>query len=180
MNDLPEFMAPGCFGSALTYREDQTECQACPFAQACAPKSALAMTELRARLGIPEPEKPMQRAEPKKRQPRVSAHFLTQSLPQKVLELIERVERDGIDIGALARGHNPFVNQRPVFLRLACHVMLAMPQGVTRRQMIHAYRKKFGWTEGTASALTTQTFQTLKAFGAVVEVDGKFIARRET
>ena len=48
------FLAPGCFGAALAYKEEAAECRSCPFKEQCAPLSQENLRILRAELGLTE------------------------------------------------------------------------------------------------------------------------------
>lgn len=164
--------APGCYGSALAYREGDPQCVSCPFVENCAPLSTERLALLRAEYGIKPPKR------------EVKGSIVTPvgeqlSVPVKVMELIGRIERAGIAMKRdLMRGVNPF-NSKPAFLRVACHLLLRIPQGVSRAQLTMAFAHKFEWSPETAMTHTSVAIQTLKAVGAIDDRDGKIILRRE-
>ena len=173
-NDL----RPGCFGFALAYRDDAAECLSCPFSGECAAVSAAQLARRRAELGI-KPKEIVKQA-PRPVAP-VEAHataVLTEGLPKKVEELLQRLDRDGIRVTeALARRENPFTSS-PAFLRVACHLLLNLSTGFDRKTLKLALTKKLGWSEGTAAAHATQAFQALSALGAATEENGRLILRK--
>lgn len=160
-----ETLAPGCFGFPMTYAEHSPECSPCPYAMDCKSSAQQRLAEMRAKFGIET--KAMTPAKPK-RDPSGSS-----TLPKKVAEIVSRILAAGIRVqDALLRGENPFLS-RPAFLRVACHLLIHIPDGFDRQTLRKAFEKKLNWTEGTASAHATQTFQVLKALGAAVEENGR-------
>ena len=169
-------LAPGCFGSALTYKESQVECQTCPFAERCKPISEARMERLRAKLGIAvKPAKPVV----ERKQIVKDAGVMT--LPKKVEELMERIDRAGIKITeSLREGRNPFADKKkPAFLLVACHLLLHLSGNqISRQGLCEAFMKKFEWSEGTAAAHALQASQLLVAVGAATETDGRISLKR--
>jgi hypothetical protein len=163
-------MAPGCYGSALTYREGSQECSSCPFAAQCQPLHEERLASLRERLGIKNvaPRKPM--ANRTHIEHLLSAAEMT--LPKKVVDLITRIDKAGIKVTeSLREGKNPF-ETTPRFMRVVCHVLLHLPGGINRRTLTTALARKLEWTEGTASAHAAQAAHALVALGAAEEIDG--------
>lgn len=164
--------APGCYGSALAYKDGDPQCGSCPFAASCGPRATERLEVLRAQYGIVS------------RKRAVKGEITTPggeqlAVPVKVMELIGRIERAGIAMKRdLARGVNPF-REKPAFLKVACHLLLRIPGGVSRAQMTMAFIHKFAWTPETAMSHTSVVVQTLKAISAVEDRDGKIILRRE-
>lgn len=160
--DIPN--APGCFGSALCFRVESPECQVCAFAQQCAPVSIENLELLRDQFGITIKQK---------RKPRRPAQVtddglkLIGELPVKVQEILERCDRLGIRITeSLRERRNPFP-ARPLHLRLLCHLLLKLPDGIDQRVLESLYRKKLGCTEITSESYASQAVKTLMAVGAV-------------
>lgn len=176
MTSFPDTIdAPGCFGSALTFTETASECRSCMFAEQCRPISAQALVALRAKLGI------VNRAvRTKTRVQPVAADggSLISTLPVKVAALIKTIEGMGVRVAeCMARRENPFAT-RPAFMRVTCHLVMNMPQGISKAQLKHALAKKLNWSEGTAAAHTIQAFQCLVAIGAAEEHDGRLCLRK--
>jgi hypothetical protein len=152
---------------------------ACPFAESCASTGAEQLARVRAELGVVVKEK-----KPKvMRAPREvpadmhATGVLTEGLPKKVEELLQRIERAGISVtAALARRENPFTKD-PKFLRVTCHLLLLLPAGIDRKTLMSAFVKKLEWSEGTAAAHATQAFQALTALGAATEQNGRLILK---
>lgn len=162
--------APGCFGSALTFNPDASECRFCIFAIECEPLSTARRTALRAKHGIVDRPRTAKKSS-------VGAS-LDSELPKKVAALKATIDRAGIRVvEALAAGINPF-ERKPAFLRLTCHLLLRLPDGFNRTILRTALTSKLNWTEGTAAAHATQAFQVLGAFGVTEEIDGKLRLRR--
>ncbi len=169
MTDPQNLHAPGCFGSALTFKGDAPECATCSFAAACGPRSHAQLEKLREKFGIvvPRPAGAKTRAKPEK-------NFY---MPVKVAAVLERVARSGVDvIGDVARNVNPF-SQGPNFLALACHLMLKREVGVPRDMLITAMETQFNWTRATAAAHALQAVQALVALGVADEIDGSLVKR---
>ena len=163
---IDESQAPGCYGSALTYDMGSAECSQCMFAAQCGPKSAERMKYLREKLNLPmskEKAKPIMAP---------VARPMEMAMPKKVLELLERIERAGIRVTeALSKGQNPFM--KPAFLRVTCHLLLHLKDGIDTPTLAMALAKKLEWQPGTASAHAIQARQALIALGAAEEINGK-------
>ncbi|SER28827.1 hypothetical protein SAMN05216548_114111 [Faunimonas pinastri] len=171
--------APGCYGSALTFKAEAAECKTCVFAANCGPLSAANMAYVRAKLGIVERKtKTAMRAErPKKLDP-APAIQLTSNLPKKVEELLARFERAGIKVTErLSAGENPF-EKTPVFMRVACHLLLRLPSGFDRNMLRQALQSKLGWSSATAASHAIQACQALVALGAAEEMNGRLTLKR--
>ena len=163
---IDETQAPGCYGSALTFDVGSAECSQCMFAVQCGPKSEARMRYLREKLNLPMPKT--------KAKPPVAAQArpVEMSLPKKVVDLLERIERAGIRVTeSLSQGHNPFT--KPMFLRVACHLLLHLPDGIDMPTLTRALAKKLEWQEATAAAHAIQARQALIALGAAEEHNGK-------
>lgn len=164
--------APGCFGSAMTFSEDAAECRGCIFASKCAPLSNERRQAMRARLGLdPEPTP--------KRTVRARGAEMTGGLPKKVAALLERFEQAGIKItDALRANRNPFEEHRPVFMRLTCHLLLRLPDGFSRMNLMTAFQRKLNWSEGTASAHVSQAIAVLTALDLIENLNGTIKLKR--
>jgi hypothetical protein len=171
--------APGCYGSALTFKPDALECKGCMFAARCGPLSAERLDALRARLGItgvPAPRK----ARVTLSDIATAGPTLTNVLPKKVAELMERLERAGIKVTeSFARGENPFTEKgKPAFLLITAHLLLNLQRGLGREELVRAYQKKLNWSLGTATAHAAQACQLLVALGAATEANGQLHLKR--
>lgn len=169
--------APGCFGSALMYRPVSNECGTCMFREACAPISAERLARIRAKYDI-RPRKVAQTAPIPALPPGTEAFVAN---PKKVEELMGRLERAGISItDKLAKGINPFAElKRPVFLNIACHLLLRLTSGLHRDTLRTAYEQKLGWSKATAAAHALQVFQLLVALDAATDTNGTLQLRRK-
>lgn len=177
MTELPQSLAPGCFGKALAYNPSLQECNTCPFAARCEPEATVERTRLQEKLGL-SVRGPVKKQTPKPK-PEIEGAGLISELPVKVVGLLHSFERIGVKITEkLAKGENPFATEGPVFMRLTCHLLLHYEPGVDRPTLLHAMKKKLEYTDGTASALSTQAIQALIAVGAVTENNGKIFIRR--
>lgn len=164
-------LAPGCYGMSMCFREGSTECSTCPFAASCKPAAEAQLAMVRAELGVIVPK----RKEIQKPQPGAAGATmqLTNGLPKKVAAWLGYIEREGIKINeALARHENPFRGKRPAFLAIACHLLLKLPQGVSRDLLTQCFCEKLNWSTETTAAHITQTRQILAHVGAIEEVDG--------
>jgi hypothetical protein len=161
--------APGCFGSALTYKESAQECRGCQYASECEPLSKERLRILRETLGI-------NIKQPKKRIPKVKDEQIfesSNSVPKKVCSIIERLDNSGVDVlGSIRAGKNPFTDS-PKFLKITSHLLLNLKAGFSRSMLEQAFIQKLGWTEGTAKAHALQAVQFMNAIGVSKEVEGK-------
>lgn len=180
MTDIPHF-APGCFGSALAFKEDDSVCMGCVFKAECQPIHLEARAALRARLGIKLPEE-IKAARPAK--PKVE--FLDQSeaalaLPVKVQELVDKLDRGGYDVvNKLQAGENPF-GASLKFMKVAAHLLLGFAKAnrpLDAEVLTTAFVKTLGWQESTAQAHTRMAIQALTHIGAVDNLQGKIVLRR--
>lgn len=164
---IDETQAPGCYGSALTYDMGSAECSQCMFAAQCGPKSAERMRYIREKLNLPERKTTRRQVvTPAKPQP------VEMSLPKKVVELLDRIDRAGIKVTErLKRRENPFVTPR--FMKIACQVLLLYPQGISLAALIEIYVRKLGWNKKTAAAHAVQARHALIALGAAEEHNDK-------
>ncbi len=174
--------APGCFGSALTYREGTPECSTCEFAANCAPVSQQRLMRLRERYGVQIGTK-RQRDRAKAVEivafpPEVPAEVAL-TLPVKVRELLARIEKHGIRVtAALREGKNPFAWDKLAFLYVACFLLLRRGRhGVDLKELTLAFKQKLDWNAGTAAAHVSQTVQALKALGAADFENGRLQLR---
>lgn len=155
--------APGCFGSALTYKGQSLECSTCFFALQCAPLHEQSLAKIRASLGIVLP------APPRKMTPRTpviaNGASLVAVLPKKVELLLNYMNDKGIRVAeSLKNKVNPFgATDRPAFMRIICHVLLRIQNGVPETLLRQALMTKLNWSEGTAVAHVTQARQVLLA-----------------
>lgn len=163
---IDETQAPGCYGSALTFDVGSAECSQCMFASQCGPKSEARMRYLREKLQLPMPKI-------KSKAPvDVQARAVEMSLPKKVVELLERIERAGIRVTeSLKAGHNPFI--KPAFLRVTCHLLLHLKDGIDTPTLTTALARKLDWQTGTAAAHAIQARQALIALGTAEELNGR-------
>ncbi len=179
--DIPH--APGCFGSALTYKAGTTECDTCEFAEKCAPISARRLAVLREKYNVAEPKKARERRKPEPAEPLVLPPEVPPdlTLPLKVQGVLARIERAGVKVTeALRRGENPFQHNWLRFLYVACAVLLLRQErGATREEVIDAFQKKMKWSEATAAAHFAQAVHALRALGAADLVNGRLQLRNQ-
>jgi hypothetical protein len=166
-------LAPGCFGGALTYNPDATECRSCMFANQCGPLSYEALCRLRKHLGKkpPEPFKQIDADDAIKDSKALA-------VPRKINDHLERWERRGMAIApALRAGKNPFSGKKPQWMSVACDALLAFQTGVTREMLTTALASNLQWTQETAAAHARHATQALKALGAIDETNGRITLR---
>ena len=165
MTDLDVSLAPGCFGISLLYRKETPECATCPFAGQCEPLALAQLARLRAEMGIVEPAS---KKVPKAADP--TAGKLT--LPVKVQELINAIDRAKLNVGeALRRGINPFTAKFP-FLRITAHVLIKRQGSIKRAEIAEAIALVMKVGESTADAYALQASHALRAIGVADEING--------
>lgn len=169
-------LAPGCFASALAYRDDAAECTGCPFSAECAPASSARMAQLRAELGLEGMVGPGRKRVVKAASPAATGFVAT--LPKKVQALVEQIDKKGLKVGdALRAGTNPF--DKPAFLRVAAHLLLKLPGGVDRNVLRAALQHKLGWSYETANSHAAQVFHLMPALGVAEDRNGKMILKKD-
>lgn len=180
MTEIPKF-SPGCFGSALAFKKDDTVCRSCVYASQCELAHLEARDQLRARYGI----KPSAELYAERRQEMAAAKLAQEqavaadalALPKKTVELLARLDRGQYDVvGKLGRGENPFGSAIP-FMRVVCHLLL---KGLLLNQatLTTAFAQKFEWQQQTAAAHARMAIQALDHIGAVQNNDGVISLRR--
>ena len=176
MTTIPEF-SPGCFGSAVAFKKDDTVCRSCPFAEQCEPAHLEAQQALRERYGVKTTQqviahnKQVREAEKAARQAAKDPAALV--LPKKTQVLIDRLDRGNYDVkGKFARGENPF-GQSMRFMQIVGHILLRLKDGGLDRQLLAAaFVKKLEWQQGTADAHARMAIQALEHIGAITNNDG--------
>jgi len=159
-------LAPGCYASPLIYKAKAKECAECVFGSACGPSATARLAVLRDHYGV----KP---ATPVIIRP-------VEELPKKSQQIVDRIKSTGADLGQMMlAGRNPF-KSKPQFLKLACHLLIAIPGGVSRDNLRYAFKSKLNWTDGTAAAHVLQATQVLCALGAAIETNGLITLKRTT
>ena len=174
MTELDASLAPGCYGISLLYRKDTPECSTCPFAAQCAPLAQAQLEKLRAEMGIVVVAKQDKRVS--SASDPTAAGF---TLPVKVQELVDAIERTGIKVGeVLRRGANPFTNKFP-FMRVAAFLLLkSQGAGVTRDGVAKAIAQVLKVSNTTADAYALQASHALRAIGVANETGGVLRLRR--
>jgi len=162
---------PGCFGSAITFKEGSTECSNCPFNVECKPLSEASIANLRAKLGIVVKKQASRTVIEVKQE---EGPTVTSYLPKKVEALVAYVVNNKIDVrGSMLKGVNPF-NPTPKWLFITCHLLLRIPGGVTEDILREAFEKKLNWTKDTAISYVAQARHLLTFLGVIDAIDGKF------
>lgn len=165
---------PGCYGSALTYQEDSPVCRQCPYAQNCAPLSIASSERIRLKFGhaIKKPAAKKPKAAPVKvgLVPVLSAHV------QNVLAFLE--DSKVVVTEALRDGRNP-IKEKPLFLRVACHMLLRTTNGLDRATLSQGLIQAMKCTPREAEAYAFNAFQVLIALGALQEVEGRYWIKKD-
>ena len=172
-------LSPGCFGSALTFKEEDSVCRGCKFAELCKPAHLDAKAQLQARFGITKmsAKSKAAKAEQKKEAAR-SEDPAVLALPVKVQEIINKLDRGNYQVvEKLRSGENPFGSTMP-FMKIACHLLLRIERPLDRPLLAQAFMHKMNWGQGTADAHARMAIQALTHVGAVDNVDGRISLRR--
>lgn len=172
--NIPRY-APGCFGSAIAFKESDLICSNCSFAEQCKPVHERNVALLRQKFGIPEPKKQTApRPEPAPDESRMK-------LPRKVQDLLDRLDRGDYDVvGSLRAGRNPFGAALP-HLAIACHVLLRAAQlgkTVQRDTLTTAMETKLKVKREAASGYARIAICALEHVGAIDNIDGTISIRR--
>ncbi|OWZ90469.1 hypothetical protein B9J07_28195 [Sinorhizobium sp. LM21] len=176
MTTIPEF-SPGCFGSAVAFKKEDTVCRACPFAEMCEPAHMEAQTALRERYGIRTTQQVLsdakQQREAEKAARQAAKDPATLVLPKKTQDLIDRLDRGNYDVkGKFSRGENPF-GQSMRFMQIVGHLLIHLKNARLDRQLLAAaFVKKLEWQQGTADAHARMAIQALEHIGAITNNDG--------
>lgn len=173
MTDIPH-LAPGCFGSALSFQGDHPVCGNCVFKDRCEPVHKTNLEQLRARYGIKLTEKkaPL----PKFDHAKAPADAL--AMPKKVRELLHRLDSAKLNVKErMLRGENPFIGELP-YMALFCVLLMKMGT-VNRATLEYACKKKLNWSDLTARAHSRMAFQALEHIGAIEVIDGNARLRRD-
>jgi hypothetical protein len=139
--------APGCFGSALTYAEDDI-CAACSFREPCKPVHEKALAALHQSLGI------------------VKKEFV---LPDKVQKVFDElgISKESIR-ETLLGGVNPFQMSKG-YMGIVCHVLLKRP--ASRSLLAQVIERHRGIAPKTAETYARYAV-TILAYCSIVHKDG--------
>lgn len=172
LTDIDHTHAPGCFQSALMCIPESAECSTCVFVASCAPVSLAKRQALHARFGI------IAKAPVKKVKP------ITQVVKGPVLvskaaqSLIGSIERADLKVATLLRaGTNPFV-KTPQFMRVSCHLLLRIANGVDRNTLVTAFMSKLNLLREDAMRRSAIAFEVLAALGAAEEINGRLVLKK--
>ncbi len=179
MTNIPEF-APGCYGSALAFKESEGVCLACVFRSQCQPLHEANLAALREELGVPNVVK---RGRPKVVDEAREALFARDpgalSLPKKVQDLIARIDRGNFEVKShFARGENPFAGKIP-FLAVATEVLLKFSRPVDVPVLTAAFVMKLNWQEDTAKAHARIMLSAFQHLGFIEQQDDGYVAKRD-
>lgn len=179
MNDVP-FLAPGCFGSALIFRDDMV-CNSCQFMQQCKPVHEQTLAALRQELGIKPPVervKSVQDPEVVKAGERYPERL---TLPVKVQKLLHKLDNTNFNIvGSMQMGQNPFVGDKSLgFMAIAAHLIMKLERPVSQRLIANAMMRRNDWTQGTADAHARMAIQALEHVGAIKNTEGVFTVKEK-
>jgi hypothetical protein len=164
-DNIPEF-SPGCFGSALTFKETDMICMACVFHARCGPVHTLNLARMRDVLGVKEEPKPVVIITPEIVDP------IRLTLSKKTQALLAKLDAGGYDIiNKLAAKINPFSNTMP-HLAIACHLLLKLGRPLEREFLTTALMAKMKWTRATAEEQARVVTYALLHVGAVHSNDG--------
>jgi len=169
MTDIPSF-SPGCFGSALAYKDNDSVCGSCIFSAECRPLHFANKQALQERFGL-TPARPARTA------PASVENAVP--LPKKVRELLQRISKSGIQVSErLARGENPFDGTAMNYMKVVCHLLLRYPGPLDRELIATAFTTKLAWRPDTAEAHARMAIQALTHLGVVNNQEGSIVLRR--
>lgn len=147
-------LAPGCFGSAFSYGEDEI-CCSCVFAAQCFPMHQVALEELQNMYGVKAPT-------------RKKSEIAVKSL--KIFESLGKTQGEVRE--AMMAGVNPY-DKNSSTTGLVCQLLLNAKE-LTRSIMEKVVARRQNINETTASVYVRQALQILTYCDAV-EIDGKVI-----
>lgn len=167
------FGAPGCYGSALTFREDLVECRNCNFNNTCGTISAERLVRLRDILGV----EAIGSKKAKLPVRNISKARLDGALPKQTQAIIDMIDRSRIRVAeSLIAGKNPF--EKPKFMRILCHLLIAFEAGFGKPVLRQVLERKLNCTETVAKLYTDHGLRALMEIGVVVEANELFKIRR--
>lgn len=170
-NKVP-YLAPGCFGSALSFRKTGMVCAACPFMSQCEPVHKESLATMRSHFGIAEPEG--EKLSSVETLANINEPSERLTLPKKVRELLVKIDRASLDIAEkMKSGANPFSGVESFrYLQIACHLIMKFEAPVTQKLISAGLRRAMSWSEGTADAHARMAVQALEHVGAINNCDG--------
>lgn len=167
---IPQF-APGCFGSALTYRTNDLVCKSCPFAKTCEVEHIVALQALREKLGVSAKPKPLRGAS-RARADEENEDPTRATMPIKTRELLDRLDRMNLNIvERMRRGENPFLGKIN-YMAIAAHLLMRAQTPLHQRTLAAAFKMKLNWQDTTATAHARMAFLALEHVGAITFADG--------
>lgn len=170
------FLAPGCFGSALIFKEDDMVCPACPFMEQCKPVHEQALEKMRDRFGIEKKSIPV-----KKQVVTSQDHPERMTLPKKVRGLLKSLDGSKLNIvGDMKNKVNPFRSlDKMRYMQVVCHLVMHLSIPVTQKVLAAGLRKQMNWSEGTANAHARMSIQALEHVGAIENNDGTISVKKD-
>lgn len=155
---LPVSQAPGCFTSALAYKNTARECIVCPFQERCAARSAVNLLRMRRKFGISlDLEGP---------------HDLENPHVTRGARMVwQDMNRTGVDVAhAIDNGSNPF--HAPQYMKAIVHILLKRPEGTSVLEIDKALANKLNWSMDTALMFRMVGVLLLQHYGVAVLEDG--------
>lgn len=153
---IPSF-APGCYGSALTFKAKEKLCMQCPFNTGCEVMHYQTKEALCGLLGVPY-------VGPK-------THVKT-PLPDHIVRLIRGFRVPALNLlKNLAEGINPFKPDRRIF-QVACHVLLKSERAVTDTLIAECIAKATGKTPEASLGISKSICVAFAEMGAITYANG--------
>ena len=153
--------APGCFGSALAFSQDDEVCKACPFHGDCETRSVTALASLQSMFGVA--------SKPRRRK--------SEAMSQKAEEIFNALGQSADEIRkAVMSGRNPFSLRRG-FLGDVVSVLLSHPN-VTRAFLTQVLEARRAVRTSVADVYARQAIQILRHCD-VITVAGDTIQLRQ-
>lgn len=177
---MNEIAKPGCYSSPLCFDATTTPCSVCNWRHDCGPASIKVSDQLRERFGI---DKVGARKAAPARKPIMVAPATVKpvtivdgSLPKKAMDLIQSMQRMGVDLAdAVKNNRNPFLTRPPAYMRTL--VARLLDGGFTRREAKDLLMKVHGWTEPTASSHMSFAVAAMISLGVAKEEDGCIVKK---
>lgn len=171
--------APACFGSAVAFSPNASECESCHEREACAVLATTARFKLSKELGL-DLVQPVRKEAPaarevKTRTPRLSVPpaAVAPELPVKARHVLSSILSAGIDLKkAAAERINPFTEYK-TFMGVVLELLWA--GGFTRAELREAFEKRLGYTESGASSHVSLTLPILFHLNVAAEKDGRIV-----
>lgn len=188
MNDK----APGCYGLPSVFHPDEVCCQECPWFQSCEDSASDRLKRLEEEMDCSAlywkfrttPQHPSYKDAKVKTKKTKLVELneyqteLVAQLPKRTQSIAKSLFERGIDVRKeMLQGKNPFLTNKPAFLKPVCNLLLDR-KCFTKQSLRMIYKEAFPrWSESTIKTNVTLAVQILTGLGVADDINNQVILR---